>query len=213
MSAYKLIYFESRGVAELARLVFKQAGQKFEDVRVPQDQWPNVKEEQPMKSLPVLEIDGRKYCQSAAIVRYLGRKFGLMGSDEEEGLVIDELLEMFSEMMNKHIVKIYMDQDDTKKMELLKAFKEDSLPVYMNLIEKRLEENRKKNGEDGFYVGSSVTLGDLTIYNYMFAICTFMGNFGLDPLEGRVAISGLVTKVEQPPNIAKWIKERPVTDH
>ncbi|WAR25558.1 GST1-like protein [Mya arenaria] len=182
MSAYKLIYFESRGVAELARLVFKQAGQKFEDVRVPQDQWPNVKE-------------------------------GLMGSDEEEGLVIDELLEMFSEMMNKHIVKIYMDQDDTKKMELLKAFKEDSLPVYMNLIEKRLEENRKKNGEDGFYVGSSVTLGDLTIYNYMFAICTFMGNFGLDPLEGRVAISGLVTKVEQPPNIAKWIKERPVTDH
>ncbi|XP_052781822.1 glutathione S-transferase 1-like isoform X2 [Mya arenaria] len=172
MPSYKLTYFDARGTAEFARLVFKQAGQEFEDVRIPMDQWPGIKEEQPMKALPVLEIDGRKFCQSAAIVRYLGKKFGLMGSDEEEGLVVDELMEVFAEMVNKHLVGFKTEQDESKK----------------------------------------VTVADLGIYYMMFKIREFMKRYDIDLLEGRTAISDHMARVEQLPNIAKWLKERPQTE-
>ena len=33
--------------------------------------------DQPLQALPVLEVDGVKFCQGAAIARYLAREFGL----------------------------------------------------------------------------------------------------------------------------------------
>ena len=39
MSTYKLYYFDSRGTAEPARLIFAQAGVKYEDIRVTREQW------------------------------------------------------------------------------------------------------------------------------------------------------------------------------
>ncbi|VDL84075.1 unnamed protein product [Nippostrongylus brasiliensis] len=43
MVHYKLIYFDIRGAAELIRQVFALAEQKYEDVRVPRDEWPKLK--------------------------------------------------------------------------------------------------------------------------------------------------------------------------
>lgn len=43
MSTYKLTYFPIRARAELARFVFAQAGVKYEDVRIPQEKWPELK--------------------------------------------------------------------------------------------------------------------------------------------------------------------------
>ena len=39
MPVYKLHYFEARGRAEAARMLFKLGGQAFEDVRVPDAVW------------------------------------------------------------------------------------------------------------------------------------------------------------------------------
>ena len=43
MPSYKLIYFNSRGGAEVCRLVFAAAGQEYEDVRIPREEWPDKK--------------------------------------------------------------------------------------------------------------------------------------------------------------------------
>ena len=43
MPSYKLIYFESRGGAELSRLVFAAAGVDYIDERIPRDGWPSKK--------------------------------------------------------------------------------------------------------------------------------------------------------------------------
>ncbi|GFS04056.1 hematopoietic prostaglandin D synthase [Elysia marginata] len=43
MPTYKLSYFNTRGRAEIARLIFAYAGQKFEDNRVSRENWPAMK--------------------------------------------------------------------------------------------------------------------------------------------------------------------------
>lgn len=43
MPSYKLTYFDGRGRAEISRLVLVAAGQKYEDVRVGQEEWPTLK--------------------------------------------------------------------------------------------------------------------------------------------------------------------------
>lgn len=39
MPNYKLTYFNARARAELIRLIFAQAGVKYEDVRIPREDW------------------------------------------------------------------------------------------------------------------------------------------------------------------------------
>ena len=39
MSTYKLYYFDSRGTGEPARLIFAQAGVKYEDIRITHEEW------------------------------------------------------------------------------------------------------------------------------------------------------------------------------
>jgi len=39
----KLIYFNARGRAELARLILAQAGADYEDSRLTREEWPNYK--------------------------------------------------------------------------------------------------------------------------------------------------------------------------
>ena len=43
MPHYKLHYFNLKGRAELARLILKQSGVEFEDVRFERSEWPALK--------------------------------------------------------------------------------------------------------------------------------------------------------------------------
>jgi hypothetical protein len=52
----------------------------------------------PFGQLPVLEIDGKKYAQSFAISRYLGRKYGLSGANIEEDFEIDMNLDFVNDI-------------------------------------------------------------------------------------------------------------------
>lgn len=43
----------------------------------------------PFGQMPVLEVDGIRVHQSLAIIRYLGKRVGLAGSNDWESLLID----------------------------------------------------------------------------------------------------------------------------
>ena len=52
----------------------------------------------PMGQMPVLEIDGKKYPQSMAILRYIAKKFNLYGKDDLEALQIDAAADSISDL-------------------------------------------------------------------------------------------------------------------
>ena len=98
-STYKLIYFNVRGLGETARMLFKAAGQEFEDYRYPltlkdgqfsRPEWDADKTKYIYEKIPVLEIDGGKHtiAQSKAIERFLARRFNMLGSNDAEAAII-----------------------------------------------------------------------------------------------------------------------------
>ncbi len=67
-----LTYFDSRGLAEVIRLIFCEVGQPYDDRRIGADEWAALKPTLPFQQLPLLQIDGVDMVQSTAIARYLG---------------------------------------------------------------------------------------------------------------------------------------------
>lgn len=67
--------------------------------------------------MPVLEIDGVKYCQSHSIARYLAREFGLAGETSLERLKADEFAEAAYDVMSK---LPWTEKDEEKKVSQLK---------------------------------------------------------------------------------------------
>jgi hypothetical protein len=55
-TVYSLHYFNIRGRAEVIRLIFAQAGQKFEDLRHSSEEWAKLKSQMPLGQIPVLGI-------------------------------------------------------------------------------------------------------------------------------------------------------------
>lgn len=69
----------------------------------------------PFRQIPVLEIDGVKYCQSQAIARYLATEFGLSGKTSLQSLKADEFVEATRDVMLKCP---WREKDEEKKVKL-----------------------------------------------------------------------------------------------
>ncbi|XP_033363122.1 hematopoietic prostaglandin D synthase-like [Bombus vosnesenskii] len=95
---YKLIYFNARGRAEHIRYIFAYTGIEYTDERIPEELWPEYKDSMPYKKLPVLEINGKPVAQSNAVARYLARKYDLMGKDEWDAMICDELVDTLGDL-------------------------------------------------------------------------------------------------------------------
>src|SRR5882724_9377062 len=99
MAPLTLGYWDIRGYAQYARLLLEAAGAEWEDKLYtcgpPPDfdrsQWLNEKSTLGLDfpNLPYLVDGDVKISQSIAIIRYLGRKYGLDGKTEQEKVRID----------------------------------------------------------------------------------------------------------------------------
>jgi glutathione S-transferase len=153
MSTYKLYYFNGRGRAEVARLIFVVTGQKFEDIRYENDQWPSHKAEMPLGQMPVLEVDGVKLPQSIAIARFLAKQFQLAGKDNFEQAKVDAVADTMNDLILAYAPS-RTEQDEAKKQELTKKFLAEELPKHL----KNLEVLGKLYGDGGpYFVGNHLT--------------------------------------------------------
>lgn len=100
----KLTYFDIAGLGEQLRLGLALAQIPFEDERLPSaaEGYAEVTRRRaagllPFGQLPTLQVDGRVYAQSNALLRYVGRLGGLY-PDGVEGLHCDMVLEAWADV-------------------------------------------------------------------------------------------------------------------
>ncbi|KAL3861386.1 hypothetical protein ACJMK2_007421 [Sinanodonta woodiana] len=202
MRTYRLTYFNARGKAELARLVFAAAGEKFEDTRITKEEWPEIKKTMPFGQLPVLEVDGKPLAQSYAIARYLAREFGFAGSSNWESAQIDQVVDLVEDV-KKETVKAGHEKDADKKKELEQKLQDEVFPKFIGFFEKLLKDN---GGQ--YFVGSSLSLADLAV------LALFDNPLQKYPslLDKWPALQDHRKLVQSSPKIADYLKTREHTD-
>ncbi|XP_045451455.1 glutathione S-transferase 2-like [Melitaea cinxia] len=196
-------YFPVKALGESGRLLLAYGGQEFEDRRIPDEEWPAFKPSMPFGQMPVLEIDGKKYAQSVAISRYLGRKYGLNGKDIEEDFEIDQNLEFLLDIRGTASV-VHHEADEVVKE---KKHEDYSKNLYPGMLSKLDEIIKKNNGH--------IAAGKLTWADFVFA-----GTF--DYLKWMLRIPDLekkypsfqqvVDNVYSIPKIAAYKEKAPKTD-
>lgn len=202
MPHYKLYYFNTRGRAELIRYIFAVAGQEYEDIRYTQEEWQQHKADFPFGTMPVLEIDGQKIGQSAAIAHYVAVQLGLAGKTEVDHLKAHALAETTRDLFEP-LVAIHHEKDEERQ----KKLKDQYLNVTLKTVLERFEKYAEQTS--GFLVGDSLTYADLALFDTLFLISNALGTNVAEPYPH---VNKLCKAVEENPKIAAWIAKRPKSE-
>ncbi|XP_065201773.1 glutathione S-transferase isoform X2 [Planococcus citri] len=198
MTTYKLTYFPVKALGEPIRFLLSYGGVDFIDDRFDRNDWPKIKKETPFGQVPVLEVNGKKVCQSTAISRYLAKQFGLVGKDDWENLEIDSTVDTIHDVRAKIAAHHYEDNAETKAKKLEAA--KELVPFYIE----RLDEQVKKNG--GYFVGGKLTWADI----FFVALLDYLNDMsGYDIIEKAENLKALKDKVLAVPKIKAWVDKRP----
>ncbi|XP_055954467.1 glutathione S-transferase 3-like [Patella vulgata] len=169
MSGVKLVYFNGRGKAELIRLALTYVGIEFEEVYLKEkSEIEKLRSDGDLlfQQVPLLEIDGKRIVQSGAILRYLARRGGIYGNNNDESTRIDELFEGTRDFCGPLLGMIFRPEED-----VLKEAKEKLLPRYLPVFNKVLEETGS-----GYLVGKSLTLADLGLIEPLLILVEYLGD-------------------------------------
>ena len=205
MSTYKLTYFNGKARAEVTRFIFAQAGVQYEDKRVTWEEWKELKPNTPYGQLPVLEVDGKQFAGSGPIARFVAERFNLAGSNDFENADIASIIVVLQAPTEK-IFDYFFEKDETRKADLKKALEEEHIPKNLGALEKRAAGN---NSASGWIWGAKVTYAELCAYHVL-SYCKMISPNVLDKYP---VLAKMYTSVENLPNIAKWLEERPKTDY
>jgi glutathione S-transferase len=210
MSKPTLIYFASRGRAELIRLVLAEAGLDYQEHPVGRGTPPvngrptdlaalKASGALPFEAVPVWEEPGGfRLAQSLAITNHLARAHGLRGASAVEAARCDELLGAFEDVRAelRKLATTAAEQRPALRQELLTA----TLPRWLGHLDRLLRANRDGTG---FFVGASLTVGDLAVW-YLCELIRDNG-FGaaIDRYPALVAFAG---RIASRPRLAEYLK-------
>lgn len=202
---YKLVYFPFRGRAEYIRYMFAVAGVPYEEETVKLEEWSSRKSSTVFEQLPYLDVDNGRHMvgQHIAIGRYLAKKFGLDGANEEEHSKADMYVDWFSELWGKlaPFIKAVFHKDDSLANKEKKEFLENCLPQFLKKYETFLNLN-----STGWLVGDKPTWADIYLAEFMNRIQDTIDPTALDNFE---TVKKHVDQVHSIPNLAIYISTRP----
>ncbi|CAG2250482.1 hematopoietic prostaglandin D synthase-like [Mytilus galloprovincialis] len=160
MADYKLYYFPIRGRAELTRIMCVAAGIKFDDIRVPGSEWPEKKKTFPNGKMPMLEYKGQYLTQSLAIARFIAKTCGLAGKSDWDQAQVDQIVYTVNDL-SEEFYSYFLEKDSDKKEEKIRKVLNEYVPDKLATFEEWLKQNK---GGDGFFVGSTLTMADVAVY-------------------------------------------------
>ncbi|KAG0063572.1 hypothetical protein BKA57DRAFT_457036 [Linnemannia elongata] len=161
-STFEVKYFGFHGLAGVTRTLLALSGCKFTSVN-PED-WASEKPHTPFGVMPLLtetSADGKTtihVAETGAIERYLARKFGLLGSDAFEEVLVNTFVSNNHSLQWAILSKYFIPKDPE-----VKAANKESL-ITSNIVPwiKYHEEHLSTNGGNGHYVGNKVSFADVT---------------------------------------------------
>ena len=167
MPKYILHYFGGNGRGCVPRAILTYGKADWTNDIIKKEDWPKIKKSDlcEFEFLPVLEVDGKKYCESLAINTYLAEKFDLMGRNPEENYQIYNLLNTFDDF-NVQFRPFRLCEDESKKPELKKKAI-DRLKFFIGKFEKRYIEL----GKGKFFLGDKFTLADIYLGAALLGFC------------------------------------------
>lgn len=186
-----------RGRAEIIRYIFAYLDIKYEDHRIDQADWPEIKSTLPFGKIPILEVDGLNLHQSLAIARYLTRNTDLAGKTELEQCQVDAIVDTLDDFMSRFP---WAEKRQDIKNQIFKELLTCDAPPLLQSLDTYL-------GENEWFIGDSVTWAD-----FYWEICsTTLLVFKPDLLDIHPRLVTLRKKVQSIPAIADWILRRPQT--
>ncbi|XP_010641992.1 hematopoietic prostaglandin D synthase [Fukomys damarensis] len=197
MPNYKLMYFNMRGRAEIIRYIFAYLDIKYEDHRIEEADWPEIKSTLPFGKIPVLEVDGLLLHQSLAIARYLTKNTDLAGKTAMEQCQADALVDTLDDFMSCFP---WAEKKQEVKNEMFNKLLTREAPHLLQSLGTYL-------GDKEWFIGNSVTWAD-----FYWDICsTTLLVLKPDLLDSHPSLQTLRKKVQAIPAIAAWIQQRPQT--
>ena len=158
MAKPKVTYFDfpgSRG--EEVRLALWIAGVDFDDNRLPNGAWPDLKPKTPFGSLPTFEIEGRQVlAQSNAILVYIGREHGLHPKDNWQAAEHEALMSAVEDLRS-NVVPAIRNPDKEASLAARKELAANYLPQWGANVERRL-------GKGPFLAGDNISVADIKLY-------------------------------------------------
>jgi glutathione S-transferase len=197
MALPKIVYFATRGRAEVTRLVLAEAGVQYEEENfaVPEGFAALKKSGRlPFLAVPIWEDNGFTLAQSAAIANHIARAHGLRGKNPREEALVDQALGAAEDVREEY--RKLMRADASKRAEVRAELLSTSLPRWFGHLERQL-------GATGYFVGGSITVGDLAIW-YAIEIGKDNG-FGA-ALADCPKLNAWFDRVAARPKIAEYLK-------
>lgn len=213
----KFTYFDIKAhVGEKVRLALALSGTDFKDNRVAFADWTALKPTMKYGTLPVIDVDGKLYHQSAAILRWAGRlgDGSLYPVDDiETFMTIEEMLGLAADMasawmpclftsMGRHEKyghpKEWKDKDETVKR-LRETFVAEQLPAFMAHLTTQLE----KTG--AFLAGDKPTIADCQLLPQVKYYCSGIADHVPKTcLDQFPVVLAWIDRMHRLPALKKW---------
>eukprot|EP01066_Platyproteum_vivax_P009700 Platyproteum_vivax@DN4286_c0_g1_i2.p1 len=202
MSNIKLTYFGLAGRAEAIRMCFHIGKIPFEDNRLTKEQFGKLKPDLPLGQVPILEVDGKVYCQSNAILHYAGTRSGFYPKDPLEAMRCDQAIETMSDILTK----IPKNPGDEVKYQMDRS----AFFAAGGFGHKALSFLETAVKENGNLATKELTIADLMFVNsYRLLICGLYDHVSKDLLDAFPLLKKLVDRVENDPRIVDFYTKFP----
>ncbi len=108
--------------------------------------------------MPLLEIDGARFAQSMAILRYVGKITNMYPEDPIEGLRVDEVLDAILDIRAK--ISPTYSLPDAERIAARQKLAQNFIRPHLEKLDCRV---RNSVSSSGFAVGNKMTIADIAL--------------------------------------------------
>ena len=191
--------------AEASRIALFMGGIEFEDCRPSREEIKRMKTDGtfPFGQFPILLVDGEKLAQTAGIARFCGKLAGLYPrNDDFAAAKVDEVIDLATDITLKMQPALREQNPEIRNIKRTELSRE-ILPRWLGFMDQVLIDN----GNTGFFVGPSLTVGDLAAWR----LCGWIQGGIIDripqtQLDAHPALLQHYLKIGKMPKIIEWMK-------